>query len=100
MWQAQPGSQEAFLNSSSIFEVLYEGTRGPGKTDALLMAYARYVDCGFGAAWRGIIFRETYKQLQDLIAKSKRWFWQIWPDAKYNETDHRWTFPKIGRAHV
>lgn len=36
----QPGSQEAFLQCP-IFEVLYHGNRGPGKTDALIMDYAQ-----------------------------------------------------------
>jgi hypothetical protein len=40
VWAAQPGSQAAFLDCPTT-EVLYEGTRGPGKTDALLMGSAR-----------------------------------------------------------
>jgi hypothetical protein len=38
VWAPQAGSQEAFL-SCPLYEVLYEGTRGPGKTDALLMDF-------------------------------------------------------------
>ena len=41
----------------------------------------------------GIIFRQTYKQLQDLIAKSKKWFPRIWPEAKWNGSDYSWTWP-------
>lgn len=91
-WAPQDGSQHAFL-SCPIFEVLYEGTRGPGKTDALLMDYGQHVGAGFGAAWKGILFRQTYPQLQDVIAKSKKWFWTIWPAAKYNEAFHQWSWP-------
>lgn len=40
VWTPQPGSQELFL-ACPVFEVLYEGTRGPGKTDALLYDTAK-----------------------------------------------------------
>jgi len=88
-----PGSQEAFLASSPIFEVLFEGTRGGGKTDCLLMSFANHVGKGFGPAWKGILFRQTYKQLTDVITKTKKWIPQIWPDAKFNHSEHTWTWP-------
>jgi len=78
-----------------VFECLYEGTRGPGKTDALLMSFAQYVGRGFGSAWTGILFRETYKQLGDIVKKSKRWFKQFFPEARFLESlaDYKWVFP-------
>lgn len=91
IWEPQSGSQELFL-TCPIFECCYEGTRGPGKTDALLMDFAQYVGRGFGAAWRGILFREEYPNLDDVITKSKKWFYRIFPGAVYNQSDHRWTF--------
>lgn len=91
IWKPQKGSQELFL-SCPILECLSEGTRGSGKTDALLMDFAQFVGRGFGAGWRGILFRETYPNLEDVIAKSKKWFYQIFPDAKYNESHHKWVF--------
>ena len=93
IWSPQAGSQEAFL-ACPLFEVLYEGTRGPGKTDALLMDYAQFVDRGFGPDWRGILFRETHPQLADVISKTQKWFPRIWPDAKFNSTKSVWTFPQ------
>ncbi len=92
-WAPQYGSQFAFLRASSIFEVLYEGTRGPGKTDALLMDFLQHVGRGYGAEWRGIIFRRTFPELGDVIEKSKKWIPRIFPGATYNQQDHRWTFP-------
>lgn len=91
IWQPQQGAQQLFL-SCPIYEVLIEGTRGGGKTDVLLMDFAQHTGQGFGPAWRGIIFRETYKQLDDIVTKSKRWFRQIFPSAKFNESDYEWTF--------
>jgi hypothetical protein len=98
IWRPNPGSQALFL-SCPYYEVLYEGTRGPGKSDALLMDYAQHVGVGFGQHWRGIVFREEYKQLEDIIAKSKRWFFQIFPGAKFNEGDYFWAFPKGERLY-
>lgn len=91
-WAPQLGSQRAFLRSP-VFETLYEGTRGPGKTDALLMDFAQFTGMGYGADWRGVLFRQTYKQLGDVIAKSKKWFPVLWPSARYNQSEHYWTWP-------
>ena len=92
VWQPQPGSQVLFLDSP-VRETLYAGTRGPGKTDALLMDFAQDVGKGYGAEWQGILFRETYLQLADVIKKTKKWFPQIWPKANYNKSDRVWTWP-------
>lgn len=92
IWAPQPGSQEAFL-SCPVFEVLYSGTRGPGKTDALLMDFCQHVGQGFGSDWRGILFRRTFPELKDVVDKSEKWFPQIFPQATYNKSDHMWTFP-------
>lgn len=91
-WVPQAGSQVMFM-TCPIFECLYEGTRGPGKTDALIMNFAQFTGMGFGISWRGIIFRRTYPELQDIITKSKKWFKLIFPGAKYNESKHEWTWP-------
>lgn len=92
VWAPQPGSQTAFL-SCPIQEVLYHGTRGPGKTDALLMDFAQHVGKGHGAAWAGILFRQTYPQLADVQAKSEKWFRRMFPGAKFNQTKMQWTWP-------
>lgn len=75
-WTALPGSQTLFL-TCPLREVCYSGTRGPGKTDSMLMAFAQHCGKGYGMHWRGIIFRKEYKHLDDIITKSKRWFNQI-----------------------
>ena len=92
IWEAQPGSQRLFLMCPD-FETLYHGTRGPGKTDTLLMSFAKHVGQGHGAAWRGVIFRQTYPQLADVQAKSEKWFRQMFPGAKFNRTKMMWEWP-------
>jgi hypothetical protein len=91
-WAPQPGSQEAFL-ACSAFEVLLHGNRGGGKTDALLMDFAQFVGKGYGADWSGILFRRSFPELQDVIQKSRKWFSLIFPGAKYNKVENKWTFP-------
>jgi hypothetical protein len=87
-----PGSQTLFLRCPA-YEALFEGTRGPGKTDALLMDYISEVGEGHGPAWRGILFRMTYKQLDDVVVRSQKWFKRLFPGATFNKADYRWTFP-------
>ncbi|MCK5131712.1 MAG: terminase family protein [Candidatus Sabulitectum sp.] len=103
-WCPQPGSQEAFLKCPA-FEVLYEGTRGPGKTDCLIMDFAQHtgpddrVDKstpqwrGFGPAWRGILFRQTFPQLADVITKTRKWFPMMFPGIRFNEGKNTWIWP-------
>lgn len=91
IWQPQQGSQQLFL-SCPIFEVLLEGNRGGGKTDVLLMDYLRYVGVGYGQAWRGLLLRETYKNLEDVKSKAQKWIPRIFPDAKFNGSENYWTF--------
>lgn len=58
----------------------------------LIMDYAQHVGMGFGEAWRGVLFRRSYKQLADLVARTRRWFPLIFPQAKFNESDMVWKF--------
>ena len=94
VWKPLPGSQSLLL-SCPCHHILYEGTRGPGKTDGQLMYFRKNVGIGYGAAWRGIIFDRQYKNLDDLIAKSKRWFPQFNDGAKFlaSKSDLRWVWP-------
>lgn len=97
-WAPQPGSQAFFLMDTTT-EVLYEGTRGPGKTDALIMDFCQEVGKGWGAEWKGILFRQTHPQLRDIIEKSKKWIKRIWPEAIYNEVKTMWEWPTGERLY-
>lgn len=91
-WAPQDGAQAAFLECIE-FEVLAEGPRGGGKTEALLMDFCQHCGVGFGRDWRGILFRRTFKQLEDVIAKTKKWIPRIFPMASYNEGKSKWIWP-------
>jgi hypothetical protein len=98
VWAPQAGSQDAFLSCPTL-EVLYSGTRGPGKTDALLMDFAQHVGCGYGANWVGIIFRHSHPELRDIIEKSKHWYPLIFKGAFYNEIKFFWEWPTGERLY-
>jgi len=92
IWKPHPGAQELYLPCPAD-EALISGNRGGGKTDVLLMDFLQHVGTGLGAEWRGILFREEYTQLTDIINKSRKWISQIFPGAKYNGSEHKWSFP-------
>ena len=64
-------------------------------TDAQLMRFRRHVGQGYGSHWRGIIFDRQYKNLDDLVAKSMRWFPEFKDGAKFlaSKSDYRWVWP-------
>jgi len=91
VWAPQPGSQTMFL-TCPVFECLFAGTRGNGKTDALLMDFLQHVGQGYGPDWRGVLFRRTFPELKDVINKAYKWFPKIFPTAQYNKASSTWTF--------
>jgi len=94
VWTPLPGSQ-ALAVSCPCNHILYEGTRGPGKTDAQLMAFRKNVGQGYGRFWRGAIFDREYKNLDDLVSKSQRWFPQFLDGAEFKMStkDYKWVWP-------
>src|SRR4051812_1541799 len=99
-WQPLKGSQTLALSCPADI-IIYHGTRGPGKTDAQLIRFRRNVGQGYGRHWRGIIFDREYKNLDDLVSKSMRWFPEITvvgdtkTKARFlsSKSDYRWVWP-------
>lgn len=81
-WMPLPGSQLLFLECP-IYETLFAGTRGPGKTISLLMDFAKEVGKGYGRAWRGILFRREYKDLDDVVNKMEDLFPKLFPGWRF-----------------
>jgi hypothetical protein len=93
IWVPHEGSQKKFMQCP-IWECLLCGNRGGGKTDVLLMDFLQDVDKGYGPDYRGLILREATTELEDVIAKTKKWIPQIFPSAKFNNSKKVWLFEK------
>lgn len=95
VWQPIPNSSQELALESPCHHTLYTGARGPGKTDTQLMYFRQHVGVGYGPFWRGIIFDREYKMLDDLVNKSKRWFYAFGDGAKFLEakSDYKWVWP-------
>lgn len=93
VWKPLPGSQTLAMSCPAHI-ILYHGSRGPGKTDAQLMRFRRHVGQGFGRHWRGVIFDREYKNLDDLVAKSMRWFPEFKDGARFlsSKSDYKWVW--------
>lgn len=84
---AQEGNQWEFVASSAT-ECALLGQAGGGKSYALLLDFLYDVD---KPAHNGIIFRKTYRDLEDLISKAHRIFPSL--GGVYKEQKHVWEFP-------
>lgn len=83
-WYPHSGPQYDFC-SRGEFEVLFGGAAGPGKTDCLIMEAVRYVGMD---RYKGVIFRRTFPQLQEIIDRCWHWYPQI--GGHYSAGEHRW----------
>jgi hypothetical protein len=95
IWTPIPGSSQELAMDTRAHVTLYAGARGPGKTDTQLMRFRRRVGTGYGAFWRGVIFDREYKNLDDLVNKSRRWFHAFGDGARFlsSAQDYKWTWP-------
>lgn len=100
VWQPVPGrggfpSSQALAVSCPSNVVLYDGSRGPGKTDAQLMRFRSMVGKGYGKFLRGVIFDREYKNLDDMIAKSEKHFHAFKDGARFLKGggQYKWTWP-------
>lgn len=95
VWSPIPGTSQELALDTRCHHTLYTGARGPGKTDTQLMRFRRRVGIGYGPFWRGIIFDREYKNLDDIVTKSKRWFNAFEDGCKFLEStsSYKWVWP-------
>jgi hypothetical protein len=56
------------------------------------MDFAQGVGRGYGQDYKGLLLREATTELGDVISKTKKWFPQMFPTAKFNASKKIWTF--------
>lgn len=55
-------------------------------TEALLMSFASQVGKGFGSAWRGILFRKTFGDLEDVEKKLNSLYPRMFDGFRFNKS--------------
>ena len=89
IWAPQEGPQTALLQCP-VFEVFYGGARGGGKTESSIGDWLDHA-AAYGEHAIGIFVRRKFKQLAEVIARTKQIFPKI--GAKYNEQRAEWLMP-------
>lgn len=72
-WEPQPGPQSSALTADWCSELFYGGERGGGKSDFQL-GYQEDGALTHGKHWRGIMFRKTYPELEELQSRAAEVF--------------------------
>jgi hypothetical protein len=89
IWEPQPGPQALAVGAPFIGELLFGGARGGGKSDFLLGDFLQ--DIHIGQHWRGIIFRKSYPELDELINRAREIFIPL--GAQYKVSEKTFVFP-------
>ena len=89
VWAPQPGPQAAFVQCP-VFEVVYGGARGGGKTDAALGEWAIHAD-RYGANAKGLFIRRTRVALEPTIERAKAIYTPL--GATWHEQKSRFVWP-------
>lgn len=88
MWEPQPGAQSSAFLAWFADELFYGGERGGGKSDFQL-GYQENGALRFNGKSRGIMFRKTYAELEELQARASEIFpttgavYKTQPSAEY-----------------
>jgi len=89
LWAPNPGPQTLLL-TCPLPDVFFGGARGGGKTWGLLGDWLQHA-MRWGGKARGIFFRKTYKQMDEVIDRSKKIF--ATTGASYAASEYTWRWP-------
>jgi|GEM_PF-1351916 len=92
-FQADPGPQTRFLELANVFEVMYGGAAGGGKTTAACIDFLRYVGQGYRTNYKGVLFRRVQPEIEKaLVPETMKWFPML--GGRYKEHKKMWVFPE------
>lgn len=94
IWEPQPGPQ-VHLISCPVFEVLFGGARGGGKTDGMLGDWIRHAE-DHGANAIGLMIRRERTQLIETIERSHQIYGRL-EGWTWREQDKMWRSDKGAR---
>lgn len=75
-----------------VYEALFGGTKGPGKTDCLIMEATRQIT---NPNYHALLIRRTFKQLQEIMDRAQIWYPSL--GGEWNGQSSRWTFKNGSR---
>lgn len=90
-WSPQPGPQLDAIRARCVPELLFGGARGGGKSSFLLGDFCE--GATQGAVWRGIIFRLSYPELEELIHLSNAVIPACYPGSIWLQQPKTWKLP-------
>jgi hypothetical protein len=87
LYQPHPGPQTEFHERPEEI-VLFGGSKGPGKTQALLFESLRQME---KPGYKALILRRTFPRLQEMIDRAKAAFSRL--GGRWEGQEHRFRFP-------
>src|ERR1700680_3860912 len=86
----EPQAKQELLITCPIFEVLFGGARGGGKSDGMLGDFAVHAQL-YGQDAIGLLIRRELTQLKELIERSRLIYGPL--GATYQQQEKMWRFP-------
>ncbi|MBW2690731.1 MAG: terminase family protein, partial [Deltaproteobacteria bacterium] len=90
VWTPQPGPQTAFV-ICPYEEVLYGGSAGGGKSDALIGDFASGIE-QYGGSWHGVLCRRSFPQLAEIEKRCLEIFSPHYGQSSYKRSVRTWNF--------
>lgn len=90
-WRPYPKQAQFVAIPDSVFEGFFAGSKGPGKTDTLVL-----LDCLRGFVdhpkFKSLMLRRNFPDLDaEIVVRQREWYAPA--GATYNESKRRWTWP-------